>query len=760
MVSAEYNEAAGGMAGNTLAAPTRSAVRGWIDRAVPLKSEALSLAAGLRAATACAVPVLIAELTGRHALSWIAIVAFWGCIADSGGSWRTRVTAMMSFTGLATIDCFTALMAGRSDWTVFPFIFFWSFAASLSRLYGNAAGVVGPLLVTEALVCLGTPSDGLMETLERTGMTVVGGAWATLLVLVIWRLYPYGPARRSVGDCWLALGGYAEALGHLHRGVAADGDWARVSSRRRSAARDAIEAARAILAGERRRRTAESRRGALLLLLLSEADQVFETVLALSEILENACGDVGISAQRALRVMLLRIGEAATQLGSAITQGRPAAPVRLAATLDMTKRRLAAEAGRCGLSRDAADHVVALLDRIAPYFSLATDMTAEVQQARGLADPAGAEPTPADIASGPSAWTVLRSNLGFSSLNFRHALRLALAATASVWLARHFEIERGYWIGVTATVILQPYLATTWQRGLERVAGSVLGGLIAAAIGLAFPSPMAVVVILFPLSILTMAVRGVNYTLFVLCLTPQFVLIAELFQTGDAPNWHLAGLRALNSVLGGLLGLAAGFLLWPSREQAHLPDQLAKALRAHADYLAAALGGADDVTLQSARRGCGLASNNAEASLQRLLGEPRRRPHEGVEPAMTIVTCLRRLAGAAAAISLLPPAIRQAAAGRLEALTAWAGASLQAIADDISASARPVPPLPALTMPEEQPPGQNVIDSELGRIERQVEVLHGAAVRFNQPDEQLRNPADPTDEAPSDPSESRARAPA
>src|ERR1700744_568646 len=95
-------------------AATQGRVRGWLDRAVPLKSEALSLAAGIRAATAWALPVAIAEITDHHDLSWIAITAFWGCLADSGGAWRTRVTAMASFTAIATLGCLLGLLAGRS----------------------------------------------------------------------------------------------------------------------------------------------------------------------------------------------------------------------------------------------------------------------------------------------------------------------------------------------------------------------------------------------------------------------------------------------------------------------------------------------------------------------------------------------------------------------------------------------------------------------------------------------------------------------
>ncbi|MEI9981764.1 MAG: FUSC family protein [Aliidongia sp.] len=700
-------------------------VRGWFDRAIPLKSEALSLAAGIRAATACALPVLIAEVTDHHELSWIAIVAFWGCLADSGGAWRTRVAAMAGFTGLATVGCLAALLAGRSIWLAVPFVLAWGFAASLARIFGNAAAVVGSLLITEVIVCLGTPSSSLTETFQRTGMTLLGGAWAMALVLVIWRLYPYGPARRAVGECWQAVAAYADALGLLHRGVAADLDWAQVTGKRRGAARDAIEAAREILAGERRRRAGESRRGALLLVLLADADQIFEALLALSEMLETTSGAGSPAAQRALRLMLHRIAQAAGQLGTCLAQGRQPSPVQLSGTLDRVKRRLAHEEPHGQAPHSTLQHAAELLERIVQYFTVAIDVARGVRQAEGLTELARRATPEPEEAPRPSAWTLIRANLGFGSLSFRHALRLGIAAAVSIWLADYFAVERGYWIGITAVVILQPFLATTWQRALERVGGSVLGGLIAAGIGLVTQAPLAVVAILFPLSVITLAVRGVNYALFVLCLTPQFVLIAELFQTGGVANWHLAGLRALDSVLGGFLGLAAGFLLWPSWEQVRLPNQLRLALQAHRDYLAAALGDASTAKIQAARRGAGLASNNAEASLQRLLNEPRRRPPAVAEAAMTMVVCLRRLAGAAAAISLAPAGARAAAEPQRAATLARAASALDSIAEAVMTGSE----LPALP-PAPSGPERGLVESELGRIGRQIDVLHGAAARL------------------------------
>jgi uncharacterized membrane protein YccC len=711
--------------GAALSGTTRRSLRSWLERAIPLRGAALSFAAGLRAATACAVPVLIAEVTGHNELSWIAIVAFWGCLADSGGAWRTRVAAMGGFTALAACGCLAALSAAGSIWLAVPLAFAWSFAASLARIFGNAAAGVGSLLVVLVIVCLGTPSASVTEMTERTAMTLVGGGWAMLLVLVIWRLYPYGPARRSIGECWQAVADYADALGHLHRGTAADHDWATVTRKRRAAARDAIEAAREVLAEGRRRRISESQRGALLLVLLAAVDQVFEALVGLSETLEGASGASRLAAQRPVRLMLHRIAQASAALGTNISKGRSPIAVPMSATLARVSRRLTQGRADAPESGGAYHHAADLLDRIVQYLAIAAQVADGVRPGDRITELTGRAEPEVDAVPRPPIWAVIRANLSLTSLHCRHALRIAVAAAISIWLADFFAIERGYWIGITAVVIVQPFLASTWQRAFERVIGSVLGGMIAAGLGLVLQSPMALVAVLFPLSVITMAVRGVNYTLFVLFLTPQFVTIAELFQTGGAPSLHLAELRGLDSVLGGVLGLAAGFLLWPNWEKVRLPHQLALALRAHSDYLSTARRGADSQALQAARRNAGLASNNAEASLQRLLGEPRLRPNIIAEPAMTIVVCLRRLAGAAAAISLAPSAARRTAQPDTRATLTWAAAVLGQLAEAVEYGTA-VPDLPQ-PMPQ---PERGSGEIEPGRIGRQIEVLHAAARRL------------------------------
>ncbi|HVJ51557.1 MAG TPA: FUSC family protein [Aliidongia sp.] len=698
--------------------------------ALPIDRRAFDLASGVRAATACAIPVLIAELSGRHELSWIAIVAFWGCQADPGGAWRTRFMAMSAFTLLATIGCLVSLLSSPIWWLSVPLVLFWSFFASFARLYGAAATTVGVLITVAVIVCLGTPAESLQEALLRTGMTLVGGLWAMLLVLVIWRLYPYGPARRAVGECWHAVAAYARTLGELHIGSADEGRWAVAMRDRRTAVRNAIEQARAALTAERQRRPGESGRGELLLVLLADVDQIFETMIALSELLELTHGTATPRVRRALRAVLLRMARQAAALGQGLTQQSTQRQHRHRRSVTMLQHRLA----ELHMVEAAWPEAVQLLERATHYLDIAADVATGIRPPRTLTEMMGDGPR-GPMVDWTAALATWRGNLSFSSLTFRHALRLAITAAIGEAIIGWFDIERGYWLNITAIVILQPFMATTWRRSIERVVGSVLGGLVAAGIGGLIHNPIAIAVLVFPLSVATIALRSVNYTLFVLCLTPQFVLIAELFQTGQVGDWSLAGLRAIDSVVGGVLGLAAGFLLWPSWEAPHLKQRLVEVIASNRDYLATVvrvcdgIGKAEDV--QAARRAAGLASANAEASLQRALSEPRRPSQQMIEGGMTIVACMRRMAGVAATLSMLPESIRPSIRDKwVDQLFEWSLGTLGEIAKALEGGRAPPPLTGEPIQPAADLAERPLMQQELARLLRQTEILHAAVDRL------------------------------
>jgi uncharacterized membrane protein YccC len=253
----------------------------------------------------------------------------------------------------------------------------------------------------------------------------------------------------------------------------------------------------------------------------------------------------------------------------------------------------------------------------------------------------------------------IRDNLTAGSLSLRHAVRFALTGAVLTMLTKGLRIEMGYWITITAVIILQAYPSATWQRAIQRVGGTLLGGLIAVGTAFLLHGPAAIVIVVVPLSLLSMAFRGVSYTLYIACITPLFILITELVNRGGLLSPELGGLRILDNIVGAAIGMLATFMLWPSWEANFLRLRLAEDLRRNGRFLLAALdawlGTATMREADNARRQAGLAGNNAEASLRRALEEPRRYPSHQIAAAMAITAAARRLAGIAALIMQSPP---------------------------------------------------------------------------------------------------------
>ena len=61
----------------------------------------------------------------------------------------------------------------------------------------------------------------------------------------------------------------------------------------------------------------------------------------------------------------------------------------------------------------------------------------------------------------------------------RHAVRLALAVAVAHVVAAAVGLDRGYWVAMTAVIVLRPDYSSTLQRGLGRVVGTLAGVLIA-----------------------------------------------------------------------------------------------------------------------------------------------------------------------------------------------------------------------------------------------------------------------------------------
>lgn len=238
----------------------------------------------------------------------------------------------------------------------------------------------------------------------------------------------------------------------------------------------------------------------------------------------------------------------------------------------------------------------------------------------------------------------------------RYALRLGLTVVVAHGIARALHVSRGLWIVTTVLLVLQPSAGQTRRRGLERLAGTLAGALVAALLGVLLRDRLSMAAAMFPLAVLAVTLRPVHYGLFTFFLTPVFVLLAE-----PAPgDWGLAAERIADTVIAGLLAFAASRVLWPLWEHRALAGVLADAVAASRAFAAAAIaraGGADEPdAIARARRAAGLASNAAEAAVERLLDEPRGRWRDD-DALLALLAHVRRVNGAATALVAAPPPV-------------------------------------------------------------------------------------------------------
>jgi uncharacterized membrane protein YccC len=249
-------------------------------------------------------------------------------------------------------------------------------------------------------------------------------------------------------------------------------------------------------------------------------------------------------------------------------------------------------------------------------------------------------------------WATLKANLSSQSVGLRHAARVGVTTTAGFLVIRALGLPFGYWATMATLLILQPSIAATWPRSIERAAGSIVGGVLAAAIGYAIHSPLGISLAVFPLVLATMALRPVSYSLFVLFLTPTFVLVAD-FATPGANEFAFALTRLGNNVLGCVLALLATFYLWPTREKVDHRAYLSDAVRANIAYLRAALESPrrGEKEMERLRRAAGLGSNNAEEAIGRMRLE-KLEDSMADTVTLTVLSLLRRMAGTATQLRL------------------------------------------------------------------------------------------------------------
>ncbi|MEU5580839.1 FUSC family protein [Streptomyces huasconensis] len=199
----------------------------------------------------------------------------------------------------------------------------------------------------------------------------------------------------------------------------------------------------------------------------------------------------------------------------------------------------------------------------------------------------GAVPHPADVRpgerdellglaaelAGPGMplWRRLTPGSPLLPIALRTAVGCALAGYGSLALG----IGRPYWALVTAASLYQANVTLTWNRGVQRVVGNLVGVLAFAAIApFAHLGHAELIVSCLALAFGAEALISRNYWLGSVCVTPMALLVTE-FARFQQPGELILD-RVVDTLVGAVLGVAAAVLVTNRRAA----DQIEQAVEA------------------------------------------------------------------------------------------------------------------------------------------------------------------------------------
>jgi uncharacterized membrane protein YccC len=549
------------------------------------------------------------------------------------GIYRTRLTAVLVAALGMSLTSFVGALAAHSTPGV----------VAATAVAGYACGTIGQISPMAATVALNSfvafvlfSSQPLAPGLaaQQSGLVFGGGLIQAILVLLAWPIERRGAERVALAEVFGKLADYA-------RGIGSDPSALPPIT--------PLATARQVLADPQPFARASS---------LARAERLLED----SEIIRRRLGSLAATAGQSM---------ASRQLTEAI-----------AIQLDAIANVLAGERDDIGeYERSFAD--------AAPAVEPALDLAANLRDAMEAATMLSRGRLPAlHLLSKPRPGPYVQNRIDWLS---REALRFGIVLAVAMVIGRRFEADRGYWIPLTAALVLKPDFQTTFVRGAARIAGTLVGAVVASLAILLVRGNQALEIagILF-FACTAYLTFNPNYALFTVAITSFVVIVLSM---RGLPGTTTIDIRVLDTLAGGALAMI-GFLTFPSWERKRTRALLADLLEAQARLSDAILYAAANPTAEtrkevdSARTAIWKIRTTVEASIDRTRNEPLR-PHTiGAGRALRILAATQRYALASLALETALETQRPALAIRLDAFAEALHAEMDELANALRESRR------------------------------------------------------------------------
>ena len=537
------------------------------------------------------------------------------------------------FYASIVLNCITAILVGFTNTWHYLLgleIVAFSFLFSFISIFGNRAASVGTMALLVLILFIDSNSPG-PKVVETALFVALGGVWYAFVSLVLYRLFPYRLAQQAVGESIISTASYLGIKGRFYDGaVPLEAAYTELM-KEQVVLQDKQEQVRELLFKTRSAAGDSTPKSRVLLMMFVDSVDLFEMIMSSQQdygFLRDQFTGTGIL--RDISALIAEMARELEDIGVAVQAStayrqESRVPEMITAIKEKLDRLRATDpdpSHRDGFI--SLHHIMGNIEdirerirRLSLYTHYDEQTTAGVK---------GDLDYTRFITHQPIDLQVFMDNLTPRSQAFKYALRLSLAMLVGYIISRFLPFGHGYWILLSISVILKPLFGSTKKLYFQRLGGTLLGAALGGTLLFWVSNGLALMSIMIFAMIVGYSMQRRNYFVYTVFLT-IFVLIAFHFLYNHDFREILKD-RVVDTAIGSLIALVAGFILIPSWSQETMLENMRKMIRANRRYfliVARAYGGvpASLTDFKVARKEAFVALANLSDNFQRILSEPR-----------------------------------------------------------------------------------------------------------------------------------------
>jgi uncharacterized membrane protein YccC len=195
---------------------------------------------------------------------------------------------------------------------------------------------------------------------------------------------------------------------------------------------------------------------------------------------------------------------------------------------------------------------------------------------------AGARPAVGDTTA--HVLRTFRTHLESPSTVLQGSLRVAIGLTLAIWVARTFDFSHAFWVVLGTIQVLRSNALGTGRTVLLAVAGNAIGVVIGGLFAIAAGNHPALMWAAFPIAVFGAAYSATTLS-FLVSQAAFTINLIVVFNLISPAGWQIGLVRIEDLLVGALISLLVGLLLWPQGARRELARGLGSFYRGLVPYL-------------------------------------------------------------------------------------------------------------------------------------------------------------------------------